>query len=162
MKADLIRFDALFFGDMEEVDEIDLPPELHGKKGYQKFKLRPPYISSQSTEQRRVQAMLERFKNDVTFDLSSGHTDARSGLPDEFQFANTNGALDVATNEGIGISMAFEILEPLLNEKITEAERMIVIYRFATTLLHEISVSSGDRCLHSQQIVIKEFDADCD
>lgn len=90
----------------------------------------------------RVQGMLERFRDDVVLDLSSGHTDTRSGLPDEFQFADTNGALDVVTKRGIGITMAFEILEPLFNVKITEAERMIVVYRFAATMLHELCVSS--------------------
>lgn len=141
MKTDVFRFDALFFGEMEEIEPIDLPPELHGKRGYRKFKLRPPQISAQENERRRVQGMLERFRDDVVFDLHSGHTDARSGLPDEFEFANTNGTLDIVTQKGIGISMAFEILEPLFNEKITEAERMIVVYRFATTLLHELCVS---------------------
>ncbi|KAF7872441.1 hypothetical protein EAF04_003362 [Stromatinia cepivora] len=136
-------FDALFFGEMEEIDEIDLPAELHGKKGYRKFKLRPPYLSAQDSERRRVQGMLQRFRDDVMLDLSSGHTDTRSGLPDEFEFANTNESLDVVTKKGIGISMAFEILEPLFNEKITKAERMIVLYRFAGTLLHELCVFGG-------------------
>lgn len=126
---------------MEEVDPVDLPPELRGKKGYQRFKLRHPEICAQFYERMRVQEMLERFRDDVILDLSSGHTDAKSGLPDEFEFANTNGALDIVNKRGIGISMAFEILEPLFNAKITEAERMIVAYRFAATVLHELCVS---------------------
>ncbi|CAD6443667.1 e72514a3-7bc5-4884-b29d-2ee4915c82b5-CDS [Sclerotinia trifoliorum] len=142
-------FDALFLGEMEEIDGIDLPAELRGKKGYRKFKLRAPYISANETERRRVQGMLERFRDDVTLDLSSGHTDTKSGLPDEFEFANTNGSLDVVTRKGIGISMAFEILEPLFNEKITEAERLIVLYRFAGTLLHELCVSFIGFCMHA-------------
>ncbi|ESZ98553.1 hypothetical protein SBOR_1085 [Sclerotinia borealis F-4128] len=139
-------FDALFFGAMEEVDAVDLPPEHRGKRGYRKFKLRPPYISAQENERRRVQAMLERFSDDVTFDLSSGHTDSRSGLPDEFEFANTSGSLDLVTKKGISISMAFEILEPLFNTKITEAEYMIVLYRFGGTLMHELCHAFWD-CL---------------
>ncbi|KAF5874365.1 uncharacterized protein Bfra_004370 [Botrytis fragariae] len=139
-------FDALFFGEMEEVDPVDLPPELRGKKGYQRFKLRRPEICAQANERMRVQEMLERFRDDVILDLSSGHTDTRSGLPDEFEFANTNGALDIVTKRGIGISMAFEILEPFFNAKITEAERMIVSYRFAATLLHELCHAFWD-CL---------------
>ncbi|TEY83158.1 hypothetical protein BOTCAL_0025g00170 [Botryotinia calthae] len=131
-------FDALFFGEMEEVDPVDLPRELQGKKGYRRFKLRRSEICAQDNEHTRVQEMLERFRDDVILDLSSGHTDTRSGLPDEFEFANTNGSLDAVTKRGIGISMAFEILEPLFNNKITEAERMIVVYRFAVVLLHEL------------------------
>ncbi|TGO58654.1 hypothetical protein BOTNAR_0177g00160 [Botryotinia narcissicola] len=139
-------FDALFFGEMEEVDPVDLPPELRGKKGYQRFKLRRPEICAQFDERMRVQEMLERFRDDVNLDLSSGHTDTKSGLPDEFKFANTNGTLDRITKRGIGISMAFEILEPLFNAKITEAERMIVTYRFAATVLHELCHAFWD-CL---------------
>ncbi|KAI9647260.1 hypothetical protein NHQ30_003643 [Ciborinia camelliae] len=150
-------FDALFFGDMEEVEAVDLPPELRGKRGYRRFKLRPPHVSAHDNERRRVQAMLDRFRDDVTLDLSSGHTDARSGLPDEFEFANTNGALDIVTKKGIGISMAFEILEPLFNEKITEAERMIVLYRFAGTLLHELCHAFWD-CLRKWGVRIEGED----
>ncbi|KAK6610112.1 hypothetical protein H4I95_03171 [Botrytis cinerea] len=146
-------FDALFFGEMEEVDPVDLPPELQGKKGYRRFKLRRPEICARANERTRVQEMLERFRDDVILDLSSGHTDTRSGLPDEFEFANTNGSLNVVTKRGIGISMAFEILEPLFNNKITEAERMIVVYRFAAVLLHELCHAFWE-CLRKRGIRI--------
>ncbi|KAM0156044.1 hypothetical protein ACHAPG_005554 [Botrytis cinerea] len=146
-------FDALFFGEMEEVDPVDLPPELQGKKGYRRFKLRRPEICARANERTRVQEMLERFRDDIILDLSSGHTDTRSGLPDEFEFANTNGSLNVVTKRGIGISMAFEILEPLFNNKITEAERMIVVYRFAAVLLHELCHAFWE-CLRKRGIRI--------
>jgi hypothetical protein len=118
-------------------------PEEDRSCTYEKFRVRPPTICQQDQERRRAQDKLRALASNVDFFLVSGLNDPRNGLPSDprgFMCGLTMHNDERKTGHTI-VNIALEMVETLLRTDLTSAERMIGVFKLATTILHESIVS---------------------
>ena len=129
------RWDALFNGDYEFIEE-DIPVEW---RSGQLLGFKPS--SSLRPDAARLQHDIMKVSGKINFELYSGWTKPNTGLatklPDgECGYGRTSLDMTGGTNVFIG----FELLEALMRDDLTSAERKLDVYRVTSVLLHEICV----------------------
>ena len=105
--------------------------------------MRPPTICQQEKERRRAQQRLAALAENVDFFLVSGKNDPRNGLPSDPQgfMCGVTMHNDERRSSHTIVNIAFEMVDTLLRTDLTSAERMVEVFKLATTLLHESTVS---------------------
>lgn len=127
------RWEALFNGEYEFIE--DNIPDMW--KGGKLLRFQPSYGPLRDEQQ--LQRDILDISDKIGLSLHSGLTYEGSGCPleaGEFTFGVT-----VRDRAGeIRIYIALEILECLMRDELTPAERKLEIFRVAVTLLHETAV----------------------
>ncbi|KAE9369105.1 hypothetical protein N431DRAFT_346193 [Stipitochalara longipes BDJ] len=142
--------DALVAGKVEEIPARDL---LKGEKRiFHRFIRRQPHVFGSEKAKNEVAAAVDVACSKMQFHLHSGEIEPHSGLNRELYqvVAEThfprfkeeagkdeNDIMICENEEGAIVWISFETIEPLLNDRITAAERLLCHFRFGVTLFHE-------------------------
>lgn len=90
-----------------------------------------------------MQALFVKAADRIQLGFISGHGNASTCMPSEgFTYGVAQGVV-LGRNAGARIVLAVELLAPLLNGRLTDAEIMVDRMRFVNTLLHETTVGSS-------------------
>ena len=145
--SDENRFDALFFGDYRRIPPDDLPLD-HKAEVYGRFFRRGMDVTSKQSSVNALHQKLQEVCGKIDLHFRSGHLDFNRSLPEadmSFTHGETFGRGGGWTRTKLTVS--FELAEPLLDNRITAAERMLNTFLLAQTILHESVVSQyGPAC----------------
>ena len=142
--ADLSRWDALIAGYYTPITQEEKLGDgtKFDNKNFARFRASP----SSRTQKKRdlIQGeFLSAIKN-VVLSFRSARASVESGLPEEDE-RYTIGTMHRPTafsGPATRLTLAFEVLEPLMCMNLTLAEQAIVLFRIAATLSHETTVCS--------------------
>jgi hypothetical protein len=145
----LPRWDALLNAEFEPIRRSEYEPEDLPLENvvHHRYSARLPEVAGQENKIRKVRrAFLDTCKN-IQFQLQSGHINRFSGSRrprEHFLYAESE---NFATTPKTIIWFSFESIKPLMNSKITAAERNLCHFRIATMLLHEFTVRQTVTCI---------------
>lgn len=131
-------------GDFVFIEE-NIPDTWKGKRLF-RFKPRDPVERASDLDNKAVENNFLDFSRRVFLDLSSGWVKRYTSLPSPNETGNGGSfyyghasPLDFDDSCSV-ISMAYEMLVPLLRNDLTSGERKQSIFLFTGTLLHETCV----------------------
>ncbi|CZT03594.1 uncharacterized protein RCO7_07661 [Rhynchosporium graminicola] len=129
-------WDTLLAGEYSQIPVKEYPKDYDYTERGMRYRLTPR--SPQTIHQDRIDVnrILMDLSKKVSFHLCSGDINMDTG--DRKQH-NTTGLTEFCHHGNTIVWFSFENLEPLLNDQITAAERMMCNFKNATILLHELT-----------------------
>ncbi|PMD29370.1 hypothetical protein L207DRAFT_616178 [Hyaloscypha variabilis F] len=142
--------DALVAGKMTKINAKDLPKDP--RFDYYRFSKRPPQTYGTAKAKKVVEADIEMAASKIQFQLYSGEVDPDTGIKrkynvvgevsfgkykDEEDELDEKGGRKYKDEEDAIVWVAFETITPLLDSRISAAERMLCHFRLGVTLFHE-------------------------
>lgn len=119
IRANDNRWDALIAGKFEDMPADELEPRSRHLK-CQRFFRRLPYIANTQKAKDAVQKIFREASETIEFHIASGVVDYESG---KVNGGFVSGETYSRTSQGkTKLFISFELLEPLLNTKITQRE----------------------------------------
>ncbi len=117
----LLRLDALFNGSFRSIAEHRIPPE-HEHHTLVSFHQRPVQIRNAPSAIAQLNGQILAAAKNIRFRLISGYTNCNSGLvvKEKFHFAEIQNEI---YSDFVRINIAVELLQPLLRNDLTGAER---------------------------------------
>lgn len=106
-----------------------------------KFSRRPPEIANDEENRLTVLARLEALGKEVEFGLASGICDADTGIERDDELLPHGLTVGRRIWRKTKCWISFELIEPLFNQEITDAERMLTWYSIANVVVHELVIS---------------------
>jgi hypothetical protein len=102
--------------------------------------MRTPEVAGTDEAREAVRDLFSSYRDKVQFSLADANLDIDTGLERETQvYGEYYGPDKLAVTS---IHIKYQTFEPLLNNKITDAERMLCQFELAATLLHESAVKN--------------------
>jgi len=114
---------------------------------YSKFRLRDPVKLATSEVQEFIRGKLDRVARKTRFYIKDGWAKDMNGYPDLKGFCyGTTRRLEYLVTAPIQVSIASMLVEPLLRNDLTDAERATDTFRLMATILHETAVRLNFLC----------------
>lgn len=129
----------MLFGGYEEIleDELDWNGEIPEIR--ERFRWNQALTTQHPDIHLKVQRELENLNQVIDFRIVNG---MMMDPPNILRGYNASAqTTPQAAQERIAIDITRELIEPLLNDKITTAERLLCIFVLAVTMVHELAVS---------------------
>ena len=128
-------WDALFTDRFDEVEQWRIRPEEQHMR-LLSFHQRRPEERNTPQAIRHVQDAIIRAASKIRMALTSGYTNTETLVPKRRQY--TYASMKEDFFQGFTkINLSIELLEPLLRNDLTGAERMSLQFRVASTVIHE-------------------------
>ncbi|KAF8865029.1 hypothetical protein BDZ45DRAFT_471392 [Acephala macrosclerotiorum] len=128
---------ALLFGDYEEIPEDELDWDGETPEIRERFRWNQALTTQHPDIHSKVQRQLEKLNQVIDFRIANG---MMMDPPNILGGYNASGqTIPQSAQERITVDITRELIEPLLNDKITTAERLLCIFVLAVTMIHELA-----------------------
>ena len=114
-----------------------------------RFNRRPVHIMNTDAARQVIRDKLEDVGKNIEFGIISGLAASGSGYPTGGYSLGVTYAKEIWRKAKC--SIAYEIIEPLLDARITISEKQLARFNIAVTVVHELTVSQLHLCLYFVQ-----------